>query len=64
MPYNNHVDTKQNHKTSLGKFRATPAELAAAKELAARSGLTLSELIRRLLKAAVSGEITLRVKQE
>lgn len=64
MPYNNHVDTQQNYKSGLGKFRATPAELAAAKELAARSGLTLSELIRRLLKAAVSGEIKLKVKQE
>jgi len=57
------VDT-HNYKTGLGKFRATPAELAAAKEFAARSGMTLSELIRHLLRLVVSGEIKLVVKKE
>jgi len=58
------IDDPELKKSAWLKMRIKPAELAAAKELAARSGLTLSELIRRLLKAAVSGEITLRVKQE
>ena len=50
------IDDPKLKKSAWLKMRIKPAELAAAKELAARSGLTLSELIRRLLK--------LKAKQE
>lgn len=58
------IDDPELKKSAWLKMRIKPAELAAAREIAARSGLSMSEFIRRLLKAAASGEITLRVKQE
>lgn len=39
------------------KLRVATSELKAARDLAARSGLSLSELIRLLLRLAVSGKI-------
>ena len=42
------------------KLRVATSELKAARELAVRSGLTLSELIRLLLRLAISGEIEVR----
>lgn len=54
------MNTKRINLTGLAKLRISQAELAAARELAARSGLTLSELIRLLLRLAVSGEIEVR----
>ena len=54
------MDTKRITLTGLIKLRITQAELAAARELAARSGLTISELVRLLLRLAVSGEIEVR----
>jgi len=58
------IDDPELKKSAWLKMRIKPAELAAAREIAARSGLSMSELVRSLLKAAASGEIKLKVKKE